>query len=135
MDTISDFLTKIRNANQIRKPQLRDTYSQIRIALAKILLKEGYLTGVDKIKDEEGEFLILDLKYNEQEEPVIHSIKTLSSPGRHLYVKNRDIPRVKPLAGYKSALGIIILSTSRGIMTGEEARKKNLGGELIAEIY
>lgn len=135
MDTISDFLTKIRNANQIRKPQLRDNYSQMRIALAKILLNEGYLANVNKIKEDGREFLILDLKYDAQNEPMIHSVKTLSSPGRHLYVKSNEIPKIKPLAGYKNTLGIIIISTSRGIMTGEEARKKNLGGELIAEIY
>jgi small subunit ribosomal protein S8 len=135
MDTISDFLTKIRNANRIGKNQVRDDYSKVKIALAKILLAEGYLAGVDKITEEGKDFLILDLKYNVDNKPIINSIKTLSSPGRHLYVSSRNIPRVKPLAGHKQDLGILIVSTSRGIMVSHEARKKHLGGELIAEIY
>jgi small subunit ribosomal protein S8 len=135
MDTISDFLTKIRNALQIQKPQLRDNYSKTKLAIAKILLQEGYIEKIDKVEEENRSYLILDLKYDENNQSIIHSIKHLSSPGRHLYVDYKEIPRVKPLVGYKTDLGIVIVSTSRGVMTGLEARKKHLGGELIAEIY
>lgn len=136
MDTISDFLTKLRNALQIKKPELRDSYSKIKLAIAKILVEEGYVEKIDKIKDEDNrDYLILTLKYDKDNQSIIHSIKTLSTPGRHLYVTSKKLPRVKPLAGYQAELGMVIISTSRGIMTVAEARKKHLGGELIAEIY
>ncbi len=135
MDPIADFLTKIRNALMRKKPVVRDSYSNMKLAIAKILKKEGYVKKVRKFTEEGKEFLELTLGYDENGEPLIHSLKRLSKPGRRLYVGWREIPRVKPLAGYKEELGIVIISTPRGVMTGEEARKRHLGGELIAEIY
>jgi len=135
MDTISDFLAKIRNSLNAKKPLLKEKYSKIKLAIAKILLDEGYVEEIKKIEEEGTSYLLISLRYTESNEPFIHSIKRLSSPGRHLYASYKDLPKIKPLAGYKQSLGIIIVSTSSGIMTSAEARKRHLGGELIAEIY
>ncbi|MCD6421914.1 30S ribosomal protein S8 [bacterium] len=136
MDPIADFLTKIRNALMRRKPAVVDRYSNMKLAIAKILRDEGFIESVKKTKDEAGrDILELELRYDEEGNPMIHSLRRISKPGRRIYVKYRQIPRVKPLAGHKEELGIVIISTSRGVMTGEEARKRHLGGELIAEIY
>lgn len=135
MDSIADFLTKIRNAILRRKPEVRDSYSNMKLAIAKILKKEGYIEKVKRVSVEGKEFIELTLAYDKEGKPLIHSLKRISRPGRRLYVGWREIPKVKPLAGHKDELGIVILFTSRGVMTGEEARKRHLGGELVAEIY
>jgi len=135
MDTISDFLTKIRNALQRKKPEMQAHYSKINLAIAKILKQQGYIEEIKKTKLNNKESIILKLEYDEQGNPVISHIQRLSSPGQRLYTTFKQIPKVKPLAGHKQQLGIVIISTSQGIMTGQEARKRHLGGELIAEIY
>jgi len=135
MDPIADFLTKIRNAILRHKPEVQDSYSNMKLAIAKILKDRGYITKVRKFSKEGKDFIKLTLAYDEEGRPFLHSLKRLSKPGRRLYVGWREIPKVKPLAGYKKELGIVILFTSRGVMTGEEARKRHLGGELVAEIY
>lgn len=135
MDPIADFLAKIRNALLRRKPVVEDSYSNMKLAIAKILKKEGYIKKVKKINREGKDYLELELSYDENGEPLIHHLKRLSKPGRRLYVSWKEIPKVKPLAGYREELGIVIISTPRGVMTGKEARRRHLGGELIAEIY
>jgi small subunit ribosomal protein S8 len=135
MDTIGDFLTRIRNAILRRKPSVRDIYSNLKMAIAKVLKEEGYIGKISVIKEQEKKFIEIELKYDDSGSPLLHSLKRISKPGRRIYVKYKEIPKVKPLAGYKEELGIVIISTPRGVMTGEEARKRHLGGELIAEIY
>jgi len=135
MDTIGNFLTQIRNSLIAKKSLARDRYSRINLAIAKILKEEGYVGEIKKIDADKKNFLEIELKYNDSGEPLIQSVKRISSPGKHFYVNYKKIPRVKPLAGYKEELGIVIISTSKGLMTGKEARRRHLGGELIAEIY
>lgn len=135
MDTIGNFLTQIRNSLIAKKSLARERYSKMNLAIAKILKEEGYIGEIKKINEDKKAFLEIELKYDASGEPLIHSIKRISSPGRRLYVNYKKIPRVKPLAGHRNELGIVIISTSKGLMTGKEARKRHLGGELIAEIY
>lgn len=123
-DPIADMLTRIRNAQAVKKPEVRVPASNIKWAIAKILEGEGYLGGVQK---EGGEIVAL-LKY-EHKEPKIRTITRVSKPGRRIYKKSFELPRV--LQDY----GIAIVSTSQGLMTNKEARKRKLGGEVLCEIY
>ena len=125
-DPIADMLTRIRNIARVHKIELSLPYSRVKFEIAKILEKQGYLQNVSN--DEAKRTLSLHLRY-EGKEPILHDLHRLSKPGRRLYVGWEKIPRVM------SGLGFTIVSTSQGIMTGGEARKRKLGGELICEVY
>jgi len=124
-DPIADMLTRIRNAQNVRKPDVSLPFSNVKMAIARILEVEGYLTSVHKTP--EGE-LSFGLKYRERE-PVIRSIDRISTPGRRVYKPANDLPRVL------NDRGIAVISTSQGIMTNKEARKRKLGGEVMCEVY
>lgn len=127
-DPIADFLTRIKNALKIRKKKVEVPYSKIKLAITKIL-KEKELINDFKIHEENGKkTLIVFLKYDENGEPLIEDIKRISKPGRRIYLGYRDF---KPL---KSGYGFRIVSTSRGVMTDLEAKRRKLGGEVICEI-
>ncbi len=125
-DPIADMLTRIRNAARVAKDELEVPYSRVKFEIAKILEKEGYLTGVEV--DETKRAMTLGVRY-EGRRATLHDLHRLSKPGRRLYVGWQEIPRVM------SGLGFTIISTSQGIMTGGEARKRKLGGELVCEVY
>ncbi len=130
MDTIGDFLSQIRNAYLVGKKKVEIPWSKAREALAKLLVTEGYLgrfkvEKIDKVKRK----MILDLKYDQKMCPVITGIKRISKPGRRFYTVANKIPWL--LEG----VGITIISTSEGLMSDKKARKKNLGGEVICQIY
>lgn len=127
-DPISDMLTRIRNASMVHKPEVRIPYSRVKLAIAKILLAEGYIGSVDKDDAGHGE-LRLALKYAEGKEPLIRNIKRVSKPGGRVYSGHRALPRVL------SGQGIAIVSTPQGIMTNKEARRRKLGGEVLCELY
>jgi small subunit ribosomal protein S8 len=126
-DPISDFLTRIRNAQHARLNQLAVPSSQLKLHIAKILEREGYVGVVSELKDGPKKTLTIGLKYNGKE-PAIRSIDRISTPGRRVYRKATELPRVL------SDIGIAILSTSAGVMTNKEARKRKLGGEIICEV-
>ena len=126
-DPIADMLTRIRNASMIGKKEVVFPYSKIKLAIANILVQNGYLKKVEEIKDKHTSILI-SLKYDNGQ-PVIHHIKRLSKPGRRNYVKSDEIKEV--LNGF----GLSILSTSHGLMTHKQAKKAKVGGELLCEIY
>lgn len=128
-DPIGDLITRIRNSYLAHQKQTRASYSAIKENLAKILLKEGYLKkiSVEGKKPQEKE-LVLELKY-QNKEPVITQIKRVSKPSLKVYLQAKDL---KPFRGI---FGIRILSTSQGLMTDKEAKKKNLGGEVICELW
>jgi len=126
-DPISDMLTRIRNAYLVKRGEVRIPYSNMKMAIAKILSSEGFVAGIEKVDNGFGEIRI-SLKYN-PDGSVITNIKRVSKPGRREYSGYRDLPRVR------SDLGIAIVSTSQGVMTNKEARKRKLGGEVLAEIY
>lgn len=127
-DPIADMLTRIRNASMVYKKEVVVPSSKIKIAIANILAREGYLVKVEEKKDGQHPYLLLTLKYDESR-PVVSSLKRISKPGHRRYVKSGELQTV--LNGY----GLAILSTPQGMMTDKEARRLNLGGELICEVY
>ena len=127
-DTIADMLTRIRNANQMRYEEVRVPSSKIKKEIARILKDEGYIVDY-KVEDENTQgTIVLTLKYKDKER-VISGLKRISKPGLRVYCNSEDIPQVL------NGLGIAIISTSKGIMTDKEARKQNVGGEVLAYIW
>ena len=128
-DPIADMLTRIRNALVARHDAVTLPASNMKKALAKILLDEGYIKSVDFIDDGlQGQIKIV-LKYAQGKESVIKGLKRISKPGLRVYAKNDEIPKV--LGG----LGVAIISTSQGVMCNREARKAGIGGEVLAYIW
>ena len=129
-DTIADMLTRIRNANQMRYEEVRVPASKIKKEIARILKEEGFIEDykVDDSENTQGT-IILKLKYTNKKERVITGLKRISKPGLRVYAKNDEIPQVL------NGLGIAIISTSKGIMTDKQARKENIGGEVLAYIW
>ena len=126
-DPIADMLTRIRNASAVKKTEVVIPYSKIKYDLSKILESEKYIEKVENNNDQEKNFKIF-LKY-ENNSPKIKKIVRLSKPGRRVYVSKDELPVVL------NNFGIAILTTSQGLMTNKEAKKKGVGGELICEIY
>ena len=129
VDTIADMLTRIRNANQMRYQEVSVPASNMKIEIARILKEEGFIADYKVEKNDVQGTIILTLKYGENKERVITGLKRISKPGLRVYAKNDEIPRVL------NGLGIAILSTSKGIMTDKEARKLNIGGEVLAYVW
>ena len=129
-DPIADMLTRIRNANKARFKSVNVYMSQMNVNIAKVLKKAGYVNSYDNVKDEKGQQMLkIVLKYPDTKHTVITDIKRISKPGRRVYVASDSIPKV--LNGY----GISVLSTSRGVITDEEARELNVGGEVLCKIW
>lgn len=128
-DTISDMLTRIRNASLTRAAVADMPMSNMKFAMAKILEKEGYLAGVETFQDGSKPMLRVRLAYRDGGEPVLSSITRKSKPSLRVYVKAGDLKMVR------SGFGFSIVSTPNGLMTNKEAHKRRLGGELICEIY
>ena len=128
-DTIADMLTRIRNANAMRYTDVSVPASNLKIELARILKEEGYIEDYKVVKDNVQGTIELTLKYGEKKERVITGLKRISKPGLRVYAKSNEIPKVL------NGLGIAIISTSKVIMTDKEARKQNLGGEVLAYIW
>ena len=127
-DTIADMLTRIRNANQMRYVEVRVPSSKIKKEIARILKDEGYIVDY-KVEDENTQgTIVLTLKYKNKER-VITGLRRISKPGLRVYCKSDEIPKVL------NGLGIAIISTSKGIMTDKQARKENIGGEVLAYIW
>jgi small subunit ribosomal protein S8 len=130
-DPIADMLTRIRNASAARHRELSLPSSRVKREIARILADEGFIesyetrTDPDAVQDQ----LVLRLKYVEGKTPVVTGLKRISKPGLRVYARKTEIPRV--LGG----LGLAILSTSHGIMTGSDARKQNLGGEVLCYVW
>lgn len=133
IDPISDMLTRIRNAQRAGLSEVCFSASKLKLAIAKILEKEGFIESVMREKDDEHGQIKIGLKYfkisNTRKNPAITEIKRISKQGQRIYVRNKDIGNVK------NKYGIAIVSTSKGVMTGAEARKNGLGGEYICEVY
>ncbi|MGI6405975.1 MAG: 30S ribosomal protein S8 [Syntrophaceticus sp.] len=128
-DPIADFLTRIRNANQVYKDSLEIPASKMKQSMAEILKAEGYIKHYEYIKDGKQGVIRLFMKYGPNRQKVLTGLKRISKPGLRVYVRKDEIPRV--LGG----LGVAILSTSKGLMTDKQARKEGLGGEVICYIW
>ncbi len=129
-DPIADMLTRIRNGNKARFKHVNVHMSQMNMNIAKVLKTAGYINNYDVVKDEKGHpMLKITLKYPDAKHTVITDIKRVSKPGRRVYVAADSIPKV--LNGF----GISILSTSRGVITDQEARESNVGGEILCKVW
>ena len=129
-DPIADLLTRIRNAAQVSHPSVRVPASKAKERVLNVLLEEGYVHRFETLTNEAGrsEFKIF-LKYEDSGKPVIRELKRLSRPGKRLYVGTEDVPR------FKGGLGLVVVSTSHGMMSDREARKQGIGGELICSVF
>ena len=128
-DPIADMLTRIRNAGRANHRRVDVPASRVKKAIAEVLLREKYINNFKSIADDKQGMLRIYLKYTPDSRPVISGLKRVSTPGRRVYVKQEEVPRV--IGG----LGTAIISTSQGIVTDKEARKSGLGGELVALVW
>lgn len=128
-DPISDFLTRVRNAIQARHTSLRIPKSNMLARIAEILANEGYLDSFELIEMQPQGEILVHLKYMQDRTNAITTLTRVSKPSRRKYVGAREIPKVK------NGLGIAILSTSQGVMTGADAREQKLGGEVLCTIW
>lgn len=127
-DPIADMLTRLRNAAAIRKEEVVLPHSRMKYEIAKILEKEGFVSGVEKVDGKPAPQLKVALKYDKDGSAFRH-VQRVSKPGRRVYAAKTELPKVL------NDLGIAIVSTSAGMMTNKEARKRGLGGEVVCEIY
>lgn len=129
-DTIADMLTRIRNANSAKHPTVDVPASNMKKQIAQILVDEGYIKSFRVIDDDKQGVIRITLKYTENKSQVITGLRRVSKPGLRIYSSNsKDMPKVM------KGLGIAIVSTSKGIMTDREARKNNVGGEVLAFVW
>ena len=128
-DNIADMLTRMRNALQMRYETVEVNGTKMTLGIAEILKKEGFINDYKYEKNVTGDKLTINLKYGQKKERVITGLKRISKSGLRVYAKASEIPRVL------NGLGIAIISTSQGIMTDKQARKLNIGGEVLAYIW
>ena len=128
-DPITDMLNRIRNAKDVSKNRVSVPFSNLKYKIANILLRKGLVLSVEKKGRSTNKTIEIELKYTEKSEPVIIGLKKVSKPGQRIYSGSKDIKKVR--GGY----GISIISTSKGLMTNDEAKKGNIGGEIICEIW
>lgn len=128
-DPIADMLTRIRNANVVKHETVDVPASNMKKELARILLEEGFIRGYDVIEDGKQGIIRIQLKYGQTGERVISGLKRISKPGMRVYADKHEVPRVL------NGLGISIISTSKGILTDKQARKENVGGEVLAFVW
>ncbi len=128
-DAIADLLTRIRNANTAKHDTVEVPASNIKKAIVQILLDEGYIKSFTVVEDNKQGMIKITLKYTEGKNPVITGLKRVSKPGLRIYSDVENMPKVM------KGLGVAIISTSKGVMTDRQARKENVGGEVLAYIW
>ena len=128
-DVIADMLTRIRNANNAKHDTVDIPASNMKKAIADILVDEGYIKNVQVIEDNKQGILRVTLKYGPNKQKILQGLRRVSKPGLRIYANSKDMPRVM------NGLGVAIVSTSKGIMTDKQARALNVGGEVIAFIW
>ncbi len=131
-DPVADFLTRLRNAAAAQHQDVAIPAFKLGRELARILKEQGYIDAYEirsSTSDRPGEEILVTLKYTEQRKPVISGIQRVSRPGQRTYVDHARIPRIQ------GGMGTAIISTSRGVMTGHDARRKGVGGEVVAKVW
>ena len=128
-DSIADMLTRIRNAQTAKHDSVSVETSKMKKTIAQILLDEGYIASFEEVENGKFTNLVINLKYVNKNQRVITGLKRISKPGRRIYASSQELPKV--LGG----LGIVIVSTSKGVMTDREARKLGIGGEVLAYVW
>ncbi|MEW6410391.1 MAG: 30S ribosomal protein S8 [Nitrospirota bacterium] len=128
-DPIADMLTRIRNANAIKEEKVDIPASNIKLQIAGILKKEGFIKNYKMLKGNQRGIIRIYLKYSEKEEPVITGLKRVSTPGKRVYTKKDKLPRIM------GGTGIAIISTSKGILTNKECLRDGVGGEILCYVW
>lgn len=128
-DPVADMLTKIRNASQAKHEKVDITTSKMKLQIVKILKNEGFIKNFKKVTKDGISYIRVFLKYDEKQNAVLHGIERISTPGRRVYSGYREMPRVF------NGLGVVVVSTSTGVITGKKATEKMVGGELICTIW
>lgn len=128
-DPIADMLTRIRNAVMVRHDFVLIPSTRIKLSLSKILKAEGFINDYEVLRDKSHRVIKIHLKYFEKNQPVISGLERVSKSGLRVYVQQKEIPRVY------GGLGIAILSTSKGVMTGQQAWRQGIGGELLCYVW
>ncbi len=128
-DVLGDMFTVIRNGIKVRFDKVKTPSSRLKKEILKVLKSEGFIKGFTEESADGKAFLIIDLKYGPRGEFVIHHLKRISTPGRRIYRAKKRIPRLL------NGLGVTILTTPKGVMTGYAARRANVGGEVLCEVY
>ena len=128
-DPISDYLTRLRNGLKAEHEEVVIPSSRLKREMSRILKEQGYISDFEVFQAEKGEAIKVTLRYTEDRDPVISGMERVSRPGRRRYDAKDDVPRVQ------GGMGTAIVSTSTGVMTGHEARKKGVGGEVVAYVW
>lgn len=128
-DSIADMLTRIRNAQIARHETVSVETSIMKKSIAQILLDEGYISSFEEVDNGKNKDIVISLKYVNKNQKVITGLKRISKPGRRIYASCEELPKVL------NGLGIVIVSTSKGVMTDREARKLGIGGEVLAYVW
>jgi small subunit ribosomal protein S8 len=128
-DPIADLLTRVRNANNARKASVDVPWSRQKEEIARVLVSEGYLTGVSVVEATPRNVLRIDLRYDAQRRPIITGVRRVSRPSLRVYVGVKEIPAVR------RGLGVNVLSTPKGVLVDRDARRENVGGEVICTVW
>ena len=128
-DPIADLLTRVRNANNARKTSVDVPWSRPKEEIARVLVAEGYLSGVSVVEATPRNVLRIELRYDAQRRPIINGVRRVSRPSLRVYVGVREIPAVR------RGLGVNVLSTPKGVLVDREARRENVGGEVICTVW
>ena len=128
-DPIADMLARLRNAAEIKHPQVLMPASKLRVAVARILKDEGYIEKLEVTRDKPQPTLRVWLRYDDKKKPLLSGVRRVSKPGRRVYAGKTDIPWVR------HGLGVAIVSTTRGVMTGTRAKRMGLGGEILCYVW
>ena len=128
-DPVADMLTRLRNAVMARHDKVRVPHSGIKVRIAELLRDEGFIAGFTVVEESPRPWVEIDLRYDADNKPVLRGSKRVSSPGLRVYTRSREIPRVM------GGIGVALVSTSSGLMTGSEARRRRLGGEVLAFVW
>ena len=128
-DPIADMLTRIRNAIMVRHDSVLIPSSKLKLAISKILKEEGFINDYEVVKGKPHRTIKIHLKYRERNQPVVSGLERVSKPGLRIYVQKGEIPRVY------GGLGIAVLSTAKGVMTGQQAWRQGIGGELLCYVW
>jgi small subunit ribosomal protein S8 len=128
-DPIADMLTRIRNAAMVHHDSVLVPSSKVKMAIAKILKEEGFVADYEVVKGKPQRMLKIRLRYDNKGLPLLNGLERVSKPGLKLYIQRKEVPRVY------GSMGIAIISTSRGIMTGHQARRQGIGGEVLCNVW
>lgn len=128
-DPIADMLTRVRNAVTVRHDSVLVPSSKIKVAIAKILKEEGFISDYEVVKGKPHRSLKIQLRYDDKGQSLLSGLERVSKPGLKIYVQRNEVPRVY------GGMGVAIISTSKGIMTGQQARREGVGGELLCYVW